>query len=41
MSEKIYVRKVERYTSWEASAPIEIDVEALRQCEPPYEGDSP
>ena len=41
MSEKIYVRKVERYTIWEASAPIEIDVEALRQCEPPYEGDSP
>lgn len=40
MSEKIYVRKVERYTVWEASAPIEIDVEKLRQCEPPYEGDS-
>ena len=41
MSEKIYVRKVERYTIWETSAPIEIDVEKLRQCEPPYEGDSP
>ena len=40
MSEKIYVRKVERYTVWEASTPIEIDVEKLRQCEPPYEGDS-
>ena len=41
MSEKIYVRKVERYTVWEASEPIEIDVEKLRECEPPYEGDSP
>jgi len=41
MSEKIYVRKVERYTVWEASKPIEIDVEKLRKCEPPYEGDSP
>lgn len=41
MSEKIYVRKVERYTIWEASEPIEIDVEKLRQCEPPYEGNSP
>jgi hypothetical protein len=41
MSEKIYVRKVERYTVWEASTPIEIDVESLRKCEPPYEGDSP
>lgn len=41
MSEKIYVRKVERYTVWEASKPIEVDVEKLRKCEPPYEGDSP
>jgi len=40
MSEKIYVRKCERYTVWEASEPIEVDVEKLRQCEPPYEGDS-
>mgnify|MGYP001039455274 FL=1 len=38
--EKIYVRKCERYTVWEASEPIEVDVEKLRQCEPPYEGDS-
>ena len=41
MSEKIYVRKVERYTVWEASKPIEVDVEKLRKCEPPYEGESP
>ena len=41
MSEKIYIRKVERYTMWDASNPIEIDVDKLRQCEPPYEGDSP
>ena len=41
MSEKVYVRKVERYTIWEASKPIEVDVEKLRKCEPPYEGDSP
>lgn len=38
MSEKIYIRKVERFTQWQASQPIEIDVEKLRQCEPPYEG---
>ena len=41
MSEKIYVRKCERYTIWEASQPIEVNVEKLRNCEPPYEGDSP
>ena len=41
MSEKIYIRKVERYTVWEASKPIEVDVEKLRKCEPPYEGESP
>jgi len=41
MSEKIYVRKCERYTIWEASKPIEVDVEKLRNCEPPYEGNSP
>jgi len=38
--EKIYVRKCERYTQWQASEPIEVDVEKLRQCEPPYEGNS-
>jgi hypothetical protein len=40
MSEKIYVRKVERYTVYQATEPIEVDVEKLRQCEPPYEGNS-
>lgn len=40
MSEKIYVRKCERYTVWEASEPIEVDVEKLRKCEPPYEGET-
>lgn len=40
MSEKIYLRKVERYTVWEASKPIEVNVEALRKCDPPYEGDT-
>jgi hypothetical protein len=40
MSEKIYVRKVERYTVYQATESIEVDVEKLRQCEPPYEGDS-
>lgn len=38
MSEKIYVRKCERYTVWEASDPIEVDVEKLTKCVPPYEG---
>ena len=41
MSEKIYVRKVETWTISSASEPIEVNVEALRNCEPPYEGDSP
>ena len=36
----MYVRKCERYTVWTASEPIKIDVEKLRQCIPPYEGDS-
>lgn len=40
MSEKLFVRKCERYTLWESSKPIEIDVEKLRKCDPPYEGDS-
>jgi len=40
MSEKIYVRKVETWTISSASEPIEVNVEALRNCEPPYEGDS-
>jgi len=40
MSEKIYVRKIETWTISSASEPIEVNVEALRNCEPPYEGDS-
>jgi len=40
MSDKIYVRMCERFTQWRASKPIEVDVEKLRKCEPPYEGNS-
>ena len=40
MSEKLHIRKVERYTLWEATKPVEVDVEKLRKCEPPYEGNS-
>ena len=36
--DKVYVRKCERYTVWEASKPIEVNVEKLRKCEPPFEG---
>ena len=39
MSEKLYLRRCEKYTIWEATAePIEVDVDKLRKCEPPYEG---
>jgi len=38
--DKIYVRRCERYTLWEASKPIEVDIEKLRKCAPPYKGDS-
>lgn len=38
MSEKVYVRKVETWTISAASDPIEVNVEALRKCDPPYEG---
>ena len=37
---KVYVRKCERYTIWEASKPFEVDVEKLRKCEPPFEGET-
>jgi hypothetical protein len=40
MSEKVYVRKVESWTISSASEPIEVNVDALRKCEPPYEGNS-
>jgi hypothetical protein len=35
---KVYVRQCERYTVWETTKPIEVDVEKLRKCEPPFEG---
>ena len=38
--EKVYVRLAERYTVWEATEPIEVDIEKLRECEPPYEGET-
>ena len=38
--EKVYVRKCERYTIWEASEPFEVDVEKLRKCEPPFEDET-
>ena len=37
---KVYVRKCERFTQWEASEPIEVNVEKLRNCVPPYEGET-
>jgi hypothetical protein len=40
MDNKVFVRKVERYTVWLATEPIEVDVEKLRKCDPPYEGDT-
>ena len=36
--DKVYVRQCERYTVWEATKPIEVDVEKLRKCDPPFEG---
>ena len=38
--DKVYVRQAERYTVWEATEPIEVDVEKLRKCEPPFEGEN-
>ena len=40
MSEKVYVRKVETWTISAAGEPVEVNVEALRKCDPPYEGNS-
>ena len=36
--DKVYVRQCERYTVWEATKPIEVNVEKLRKCDPPFEG---
>ena len=38
--DKIYVRMCEKFTQWRASEPVEVNVAKLRQCEPPYEGNS-
>ena len=38
--DKVYVRMCEKFTQWRATKPIEVDVEKLRMCEPPYEGNS-
>ena len=38
--EKVYVRQCERYTIWEATEPVEVNVEKLRKCEPPFEGEN-
>lgn len=40
MSDKVYVRMCEKFTQWRASEPVEVDVEKLRKCEPPYKGNS-
>ena len=40
MADKVYVRMCEKFTQWRASEPVEVDVEKLRKCEPPYEGNS-
>lgn len=40
MDEKVYVRQCERYTVWEATKPVEVNVEKLRKCEPPFEGEN-
>jgi hypothetical protein len=37
---KVYVRQCERFTIWQASEPIEVDVEKLRKCVPPYKGET-
>ena len=38
--DKVYVRQCERYTMWEATEPVEVNVEKLRECEPPFEGEN-
>ena len=38
--DKVYVRQVERYTVWEATEPVEVNVEKLRECDPPFEGEN-
>jgi hypothetical protein len=38
--DKLYIRQCEMYTLWEASKPIEINIEDFRSCEPPFEGET-
>ena len=40
MSEIVKIRKVQKVETLYASKPIEVDVEKLRKCEPPYIGNS-
>ena len=40
MSEKNYIRMCETYTVIQSSKPIYVDVEKLRECDPPYEGET-
>lgn len=40
MSEKIYLRKCERYTILRASDTFEVNVEILRKCDPAYQGET-
>jgi hypothetical protein len=40
MSEKIYVRRCEKFSIIQATKPVEVDVEKLRKCDPPYVGNS-
>lgn len=37
---EIFLRKCEMYTAMRCSDPIKIDVEKLRECKPPYTGNS-
>ena len=36
----VYYRIVEQYTIAEATPSVKINIEQLRKCDPPYEGDS-
>ena len=36
---KNYTLEKQRYTIWETTEPIEVDVEKLK-CDPPYEGNT-
>lgn len=40
MENKIYVRRCEQFTICQATDPVEIDIDKLKNCNPPYVGDS-